>query len=761
MTLATQVAFVFVASSAAAAADMLVLATDGKTEYVIAVSSEAAAPERTAARELQEHIAEVCGVKFAIEPDTAVAADAKQIVLGPSARMKQLLPDLDVTRLGHDGIVIKTVGKNLVLAGRPPRGTLYAVYTFLEDVVGCRWWTSTESFVPHKPTLTIPALDVSYAPHLRVREAFYRDAFNGVFAARSKCNGHFERIAAEYGGHYKIVGWCHTFFPLLPPAKYFADHPDWYSEINGKRTAERTQLCLTNEDMRKELTRNALARLRKEPGAGMISISQNDWAGPCQCPRCSAVVEDEGSQSGPLLRSVNAVAEAIEKEFPDALVETLAYHYTRQPPRHVRPRRNVVIRLCSIECSYVQPLGSGPQNEKFRRDIEGWSAVAPRLYVWNYVTNFRNYILPHPNLRVLTPNIRFFVKHNAIGLFEQGDSGCSIGDFVRLRAWMLAHLMWDPTRDDKALIREFMEGYYGAAAPHLIAYLDLVHDAAEQSGVYLRCGMEDTSGYLKLAHLNEATRLFGKAMQAVADDPVLSRRVRRERMPLDHVWLKRCRTLKRAARAPGAEFLGPENPAAACEEFIRLALEHKVGNYAEGRPFAQIADGLKGRFQHPGPRPDQCKGLAEDDWMDVQDGLFRLYRVGSWVRRVDDSGASDGKAARMPGSHHEWAVQFPLGDDMAYGNPWRCYIVARCEAKAETGLAMTMGVYDARAKKGLAHREVTIEECRGDKYQVFDLGAHDLHAGVYLWVAPPMQIGQVEGVYVDRMFVVREAALKQ
>jgi len=394
----------------------------------------------------------------------------------------------------------------------------------------------------------VPDLDTVYVPKLQYREAFYRDAFDGVHAARLRCNGHYHRIPPEYGGHYKLLGWCHTFYRLLPPDRYFEQHPEWYSEINGERTADRAQLCLTNEEMRAELTRNALEWIRKDPSAGMISIAQNDCAGSCQCESCRALDEQEGSPSGALIRFVNAVAQEIEREFPDFLVETLAYHYTRQPPGLARPRNNVIVRLCSIECSFSQPLATGPQNESFQRDIAGWTAIAPQLYIWDYVTNFRNSILPHPNLRVLAPNIRYFVDNNAIGLFEQGDSHCSCGDFVELRTWLLAHLMWDPSLDERALIAEFLRGYYGPAAEPLQHYLDLTHDAVERAGTYLRCYMHDTSSWLGLEDLNRATELFADAARRVEDDPVLTARVRRARMPLDHAWIQRHRALRLVAK---------------------------------------------------------------------------------------------------------------------------------------------------------------------------------------------------------------------
>ncbi|MBI3923202.1 MAG: DUF4838 domain-containing protein [Armatimonadetes bacterium] len=728
----------------------LTLAEQGRTGYTIVIPSEAIEPERTAAGELKEYLQKVTGAQFRIRTESEVPNGARQILVGPSRRLKKLTQKTDWTSLGHDGIVIKTVGKKLLLAGGRPRGTLYAVYTFLEEVVGCRWWTSTEDYIPKKPTLTIPALDKTHVPPLRYREAFYRDAFRSPFAVRMKTNGHFEQIPPEYGGHYNILGWCHTFYQLLPPDKYFSQHPDWYSEINGNRVPEGAQLCLTNEEMRKELTRQALEWIRKSPDAGMISIAQNDCGGRCQCAKCAAVEKEEGAPSGPLIHFVNAVATDIEKEYPDFLVETLAYQYTRQAPLRVKPRANVVVRLCTIECSFAQPLSSD-QNAKFRDDIKAWSAVAPNLYIWDYVTDFANYLQPHPNLRVLAPNLRFFVEHHAIGVFEQGDAGCAAGDFVRLRAWLLAHLLWDPSLDEKALLKEFLEGYYGPAAPFMSAYLDLVNDAAERATAYVSCFTLDTS-YLRVEDLQQARALFDQAAATVKDDPVLSQRVRRERLPLDHLWLTRYFSLKRLARSKGLPFPGPQNPVEACEEFLRVAKEFNVGNYNEGQSFESYEPTLRSRFRPAGPPPEQCQGLPEDDWVDLQDNQFTLY--GALSQIVDDLQASDGKAARMPGNHIEWATQYPIDSDLE--GKWHCYVVVRCEAKAQHGNAFTCGIWDANQRLGVMQRTEAIETAGDGKYHTVDLGVRDLKSGMYFWLAPPGDAASVTAVYTDRIFLIRE-----
>lgn len=743
-----------VGAAAAGATGDFVIARNGHSDALIVVAPQAGAVETTAAKELQSQLAQVTGATLPIVSCDRAPGGVPQILVGPSPRLSQAAPQLNLDALPADGIVIRTLGDRLILSGRPPRGTLYAVYTFLEDTVGCRWWTPTESFVPRRTTLAVAPLDVNYAPPISYREAYYRDAFEGVFAARSKCNGDHERVLPEYGGHQRFALFVHTFYQLLPPERYFHDHPDWYSEIKGQRTAERAQLCLANADMRRELVKNALERLRKVPDAGYISISQNDWHNRCQCPACRAAEAEEGSPSGPLLRFVNAVAQEIEKEFPRVMVETLAYQYTRQPPKLVRPRHNVVVRLCSIECSFTQPL-SAPENETFRRDIEGWSRIAPQLFIWDYVTNFSNYILPHPNLRVLASNIRFFADHKTIGLFEQGDAGSGVGDFVRLRAWLLAHLMWNPRADEKALRDDFLRGYYGPAAPHLAAYLDTLLDRVDATGAKLGCYQEDTSRWLDLATLNRATRLWRQAEALVVGDAVLAARLRRERLALDHAWLNRYYPLARQARRQGLEFLGPADPVAAADDYIRTARQFHVGEYREGQPFAVEEERLRRSFRAPAPPPEQCRGLSADDWVDIQDHQFRLAHPGEWATLVDDPAASDGKAARMGGEHNEWAVSYAVTDDLADERPWHCYMVVRWAAKAATGPAMTLGIYDGASKRNVVRRQLNVEAAAGTGYKTTDLGAWPLRSGMYFWAAPPKRPGEVTAVYIDRIFLVR------
>ncbi|MBT4815891.1 MAG: DUF4838 domain-containing protein, partial [Lentisphaerae bacterium] len=486
----------------AGAAGALVLSRQGVSDYVIAVPPTPTPVERTAAEELRNYLTEVTGAELPIVSQEK-AGGAARIVIGDGPLTRELAPDIDPSRLAPDSIVMRTVGRDVVLWGHPRRGTLLAVTTFLEDIVGMRWWTMTESFVPKRPTLEIPPLAIIYSPPVADRATRYLQTSDGcftnhstvtpeeqramgIFASRLRLNGHdLYTIPPERSAPNALIGWVHTFYQingLLPTKTYFAEHPEWYSLINGERRDKRSQLCLTNKEMQAEMVRVVLKRLRADPTATMISVSQNDWRGNCECDACQAIDEREGTPAGSLIHFVNDVAAEVEREFPDVLVETLAYQYTREPPKHVRPRHNVVVRLCSIECDFSKPLEAQSEaNQRFREDIEAWSRISSQLYIWDYVTNFHGYLLPHPNFHVLAENLRFFVKHKAIGVFEQGDSGCRVGDFVRLRAWYLAHLLWNPEADENALLAEFMSGYYGAAATHLTTYIQLMSQAGQRA----------------------------------------------------------------------------------------------------------------------------------------------------------------------------------------------------------------------------------------------------------------------------------------
>ncbi len=581
--LLTVIALSMLITTAAAEPETITIAENGISKAVIVVDTKASEPEKHAAAELADFLQQVTGAKFEITNDAGKSKS--RLLVGPDAAR---LADAGFSTegLGKEGLIIRTAGDDLILAGGRPRGTLYAVYTFLEDHVGCRWWMPTVSTIPKKPTLKTGKLDVRYVPPVEYRETTWRQAYDSNdWAARNKFNSkRGEKLGSKHGGRADFTGTSHhTFFRLIPPEKYFDEHPEWFSLINGERIHKRyfSSLCLTNEEMRKELIKNLKEHLRKNPEVVIASVSQPDGRKPqCQCEKCSAIDAEEGSPSGSLIRFVNSVAADIEKDFPHIEIDTLSYHSTQKPPKHVKPHHNVIIRLCSSYVSHSRPL-SHDINKEFRDDIVGWSKISNKLYIWDYTTNFPNYIIPHPNLRTLGPNIRFYVAHGAKGIHEQGADNTYGGEMGALRGWMFAKLLWNPELDDQKLMEEFAHGYYGPAAEGILAYLDLMHDAVEKSGDYLGHRSPPTAKFLSLENLSKGWVHLKAAQESVKDNAELLLRVQVAQLPVMHIFMRRWEELRHKARSTGAEWPMGESIKNVFDHFMEVAEKANITRLRE------------------------------------------------------------------------------------------------------------------------------------------------------------------------------------
>jgi len=557
----------------------------GKATADVVVAQDASEAEKQAAWELAFFLHIVTGGNFSIGADSF--RNGSRLLVGESAA-KLADPHFTAAALKEEEIVIRTEGRDLILVGGSPRGTCYAVYTFLEDVVGCRWWTPTAWHMPWKRTLKVKPISIRYAPPLEYREPFWFAAFDPVWAAWNKANGIRAGGDEAHGGRHVYEGFVHTFYSLIPPEKYFQDHPEWFSEINGQRTFENAQLCLTNEDMRLELVKNLKDRLRVNPKATIASVSQNDCYNNCTCARCRSVDEEEGSPSGSLLRFVNAVAADIAAEFPHITIDTLAYQYTRKPPRLTRPRSNVIVRLCSIECSFSKPLDD-ERNKAFLEDLEGWSKVAERMFIWDYTTDFAHYIQPHPNYQVLGPNIRLFVENKVRGIFEQGAYQSSGSEMAEFRAWLLAKLLWNPALDPVELRQEFLKNYYDPAAKYVSEYMTLMERTVLASGDHLGCFSPSEAKFLSLDTLLRAWDILKKAEKKAKRIYEYTRRVRIVQMPVVYVVLGRWDSLQKEARERNLAWPWPGTRAEWLGWFLRAARSEKVSMISEGQPLEDWA----------------------------------------------------------------------------------------------------------------------------------------------------------------------------
>ncbi len=517
-------------ASAAQASDALRLVTEGRSRYRIVIPADASETAQLAAAELQHFVEQISGARLPIVDDSRKIA-AREIILGDSRHLRRLNAGIDFDSLGNEGFALRSLRQHLLIVGASDNGTLNGVYAFLEGHLGCRWLAADVSVIPKRETLVLQPIDDIQVPPLQFREVYYAEAMDPDFARRNRLNGNASII--ENG---KMVSerhrgwdmWCHSFFAVVPPDRYLQDHPEYFSLVDGKRQAK--QLCVSNPDVLEVATESLKERMRANPEAQYFSVSQMDWGGACECENCRAVDEREGSPMGSLLDFLNKLA----ARFPDKTISTLSYTYTRRPPKNLRPAGNVLIVLCSIECNRSRPLATDPASASFREDVERWSEVCDRLLIWDYVVQFSNLVSPFPNLRVLQPNVQFFVEHGAKGMFAQGNREIA-GEFAELRAYVLAKLLWDPYCDVGQVMDDFLRGYYGPAADPIREYIDSMHDSLEGSGADLSIyggPARARESYLTEVLVESYNALFDEAEERVADDPELLDRVEQARMPL-------------------------------------------------------------------------------------------------------------------------------------------------------------------------------------------------------------------------------------
>lgn len=519
---------------------------------------------------LEDLIWRATGTRPAIGPDTDPPF-AHELVIGITARdvaAAQAARD----KIKDDGFALLEDNGHVYITATTGRGTAYGVYAFLECYLGYRFYSSRFHIRrPERANDMEAGICRIENPAFMSRDVFWFDALhpqtgeaveNIDFQAAMRVNpGEMPRFG---GGISYAGGFVHTLPDLAE-----GDH------------TPNAQPCLTSEATYETVRKNVRKWLREHPTARIISVSQNDSYADglgCQCSSCRAIDEREGTPMGSLLAFVNRIADDIRADYPDVLVDTLAYRYTRKAPKTLRPAENVIIRLCSIECCFSHPLhdSSCPQNAAFVKDIEEWSAICDKLYIWDYTTDFLCYLSPFPNLAVLADNVRFFRDHHAIGLFEQGNYQSLSGEFGELRAYLLSKLLWNPDLSEAELTAhatDFLRDYYGPGYKSIGEYIRRTTAKAATRHLHIYDQPH------VILPLDDDPSTSPSALLALFDDALASAETPEERL---HIETSRIQALYYATYAPDDQLPKPRTDLIAeMHEAIHAA---GISYFREGGP---------------------------------------------------------------------------------------------------------------------------------------------------------------------------------
>ena len=574
------------------------LSKQGKTKYKIVFDEKSAIlPEKTAKLELQNYLNRITGADFPVL--SSKQAKGKLIVLGHNKLSKDFLGSKVIEKLGEEEFIIKSSKDgNIYITGGRPRGTLYGVYHFLDNVLGVRWLAPDAEFVPPKANLTISALNIREKPAYIQRDANYflhidpeadykwliRNRFNHtrydqrmvtrklkkkLYSKRWGIKKAVKIPSSEYGIKelYAPPYFVHTLYRLIPSKKYFKKHSDWWEEIDGKRVDKKhhSAMCLSNPGLIAETAKNAISQIDKYPDSKFISISENDGISAyCECQKCQALIKKYGNaDSGLLLSFVNQVAENIHKKYPDIMVETLAYIKSEKPPKNIRAGKNILVRLCAWAISHSIPYNDtrSKKGERLFKRLKEWKTICPNMGIWDYVTTYAFNLIPHPNLNTIIPNLKAFYESGVNNYFYEGDHSHGGGYYsgeALARAFLISRGLWNPNSNTDKLITDFTNAYYGkATGKYIREYWKLLNDSnqkAKYTGMY-QAGNNGEAPYLKLGVMLKSDKLLKLALQN-AESKEHKGHVQQLQLQVNYVLLYNWRRFEKEAKKQGLKMPG-------------------------------------------------------------------------------------------------------------------------------------------------------------------------------------------------------------
>jgi hypothetical protein len=537
--------------------------TDGNPLGAIVLPDAPSPAERFAAYELQRVLHVMTGIHLGLTGRDETA-EGRVVYVGRAAP-PELLDRATLNGEEEYAVVVRAEG--IALAGGGDRGTLYAAYEFLRSL-GCRWLMPGDigEVIPRRERLVLRPCDERFAPDYAVRGFMTVSAITPPggegwipadmdalldYAVRNRFNalwwggGATEEFEAHRGfGHEQTLN--HSYDALVPDS-LFAEHPDWFPLVAGKRepthsSGRPNQLCVSNPQMREHVAQQALEYFRTHPRAKAFALNANDepacW---CECEACKALDTQpvnwskNGTDVLPLtdrvVNFVNYVAARVAEEYPDRLIEMYAYASTTDAPVREMVHPNVLVKYAvwpSQVCLRHDIFDATcDRNREFVARIRAWMARAKHLGIYHY-GDYRYIETPacwYADTVKLFRGLHKMGAEHVLGETENTMPGSA------LWYYLIGRTLWDVDTDSEAVIDDFCTAFYGPAAAQMADYYrtleGAVRDDAERAGE-----ANETANNLQRYTpevIRAARACLRRATQAAGDDDLIKARI-------DHAW---------------------------------------------------------------------------------------------------------------------------------------------------------------------------------------------------------------------------------
>ncbi|MBQ4517053.1 MAG: DUF4838 domain-containing protein [Clostridia bacterium] len=628
---------------------MITLIKNKQSAYCIAIPQNASNVEKTVAGELAEYVDKVYDVLLPVVSESSVSGKAFYVGHTEYAKNNGFTAD------SCENWMICVHNENVILHGgltNTDRGVGYAVYHFLEDIVGVRWWTWFEEYVPNEDTLELADdFASSGTPVFEYRNVI--DTFQPVnyeYILRNRMNAWSDITNIEQIAHKDFVNRggvkyfgpphpSHTIPRLVLIDELYDEHPDWfaYNALLGyrpKTPQHGTNYCHTNEGLIRYVADKVIANIdenikrSKELGiepASFFSVSVADSQGHCQCEKCAPLHEKAG-RSGYNLYLANEVAKLVAEKHPEVLIHTLIYWDYIEPPKDdTVPEPNILVHFADLKADLMRDIHH-PVNKDCLRLLDTWSKACEKnnstMYIWDY------FLQEYPNT-----SMPYFLKlaHNFRYFHEKGGKGCFIeheishvSDFFSMTQWLLARVMEDPYQDYEALKEDFIVRYYGDAAPQVRQYIKLLEQNLADNGCRTMVFEQAVLGnYMNYVTVRDGIKILSEAEQAVANDETRLKRIRLLQSCLYRTYALRYDDFEKIAASRGETLpISKEDAANLVIEYVKVNVE-VYGNEKYPEHTESIAKRIEEEIHHMKrlvikpkpvvPVPEELKQFGEEN----------------------------------------------------------------------------------------------------------------------------------------------------
>jgi len=503
--------------------EKLTLAQNNRAQATIVVPAGSSSKDssRVAAAVLQEAWQKISGAKLPIVAEdklSATAAAGTLISLGETELAKKA--GISAADLEADGYRLQTQGKTLFIVGNDQskgmavNGTRSGAYALLERHFGYRWlWPGADGEVFERQIqLTLSPLNEQDEPALPVRgmRNYYptaREPHSQITNGLTRLNREVPTLAGKAKdsilwfdamslGRSTVYSYGHAFNDMWEQygktnPEYFALQPNGSRDQELAKSAHRSRLDVSNEELIQTIAANAIRTFREEPNRQSVSISPNDGgpAGFCMCEVCRRLDPPNApkitlnlgdghrgaeyvSLTDRYVTFYGKIAEIVQKEFPDRILGSYAYSAYRTPPLYAKLPSNVLVGFVGL--SYF--------NEEQRQD---------NLRDWDAWTRAANRLLLRPNALIAGHGLpAFYARKLGADVKHCYETGMIATDFDSvmhnwagqgINYYVLAKLLWDPSQDVDALIKDYNDKGFGKASPTIQRYFNALEELTNQA----------------------------------------------------------------------------------------------------------------------------------------------------------------------------------------------------------------------------------------------------------------------------------------